>query len=100
MNLFLISADRPNGGWAFGNGPEFPGAIGELVLDGDVEPPRRPALKLRGDFSAGGKYVQAGIPLPETPIEAISFSIKDMGAATRSGRLRCCNQQQNGFLFT
>jgi len=86
-DLPLISPDKPLGGWAFGDGPEFPGAKGELVVDDAVEPARRPALRLRGDFRGGGNYVQAGIGLPEKDIEALSLRIKAPGAEQVTLRL-------------
>ena len=50
--LALIRAGQPAGGWEFGNGPEFPGAVGTLALDDGVEPQRRPALVPRGQVRA------------------------------------------------
>jgi len=86
-DLALILADKPGGGWAFDNGQEFAGAKGDLTLDDTVPPARRPALRLRGDFSGGGKYVQAGTALPAKPIDALSFWIKAPGAEMGTLRL-------------
>ncbi len=51
--------------WEFGNGPEFPGARGDLSIGNDplAEGANR-CLALRFDFSGGGHYVQASVPLP------------------------------------
>ena len=76
----LVTEEKPSGGWGFGNGQEFPGAKGQLALDDGVEPGRRPALRLAGDFTGGGNYVQAGIKLPARPVDALSFWIKAPGA--------------------
>ena len=86
-DVLLISADKPSGGWAFDNGQEFPGAKGDLALDDAAEARRRPALRLRGDFTGGGNYVQAGFTLPDKDIEAISFWIKAPGAEQITMRL-------------
>ncbi|MBI1370374.1 MAG: cellulase family glycosylhydrolase [Planctomycetes bacterium] len=67
----LIDADKPMGGWKFYDAPEFPGAKGTLALDEPFE--GRPVLKLAGDFSAGGQYVQASIVPPNVPVDTITF---------------------------
>lgn len=50
--------------WAFSNGPEFPGAAGAF----EVGPRGAHSGKMGGtlsfDFTGGGRYVQASIPLP------------------------------------
>lgn len=47
----LTGAALPQGGWTFGNGPEFPGAAGELALDAAGGRQGAPALVLQGDFA-------------------------------------------------
>lgn len=62
--------------WSFNNGSEFPGATGSLTL----EPGARneaPALKLVGDFTGGGGYVQAGRNLPDSDIRELSMRVKN-----------------------
>ncbi|MFP4058248.1 MAG: hypothetical protein ACLF0G_15380 [Candidatus Brocadiia bacterium] len=68
----LIDPGKPAGGWTFGNGPEFPGARGELRL-AEERFRGKPVLSLHGDFTKGGNYVQAWIALPKGPVEALSF---------------------------
>ncbi|MEQ8785431.1 MAG: hypothetical protein RIC55_04000 [Pirellulaceae bacterium] len=70
----LINAREAGGGWNFGNGPEFPGAKGKLEIDAQLYRDQ-PVLRLEGDFTAGGNYVQAATPLPETPVDTVSFWI-------------------------
>ena len=70
--LSLIDATKPMGGWSFGNGPEFPGAKGELKLADEMYRDK-PTLALSGDFTGGGNYVQAAIDLPEVPLEVLAF---------------------------
>ncbi len=68
----LINSQQPLKAWSFGNGAEFPGAKGELAVASDTFQDQ-PALRLHGNFSQGGNYVQAQIHLPETPVETLSF---------------------------
>ncbi len=69
----LIDAKEPRGGWTFDNGKEFPGATGRLEL---VAGDGKPTLKLHGDFSGGGAYVQAAKRLPGVAVDAVNFEIK------------------------
>ncbi len=69
----LIDASKPLGGWTFDNGKEFPGAVGKLEL---IKQDGQPTLRLHGDFSDGGMYVQAAKSLPQVPVEAVDFEIK------------------------
>lgn len=50
--------------WVFSNGPEFPGAAGDLVWNESAGAHGTGCLELRYDFSGGGNYVQASFPLP------------------------------------
>jgi len=70
--ITLIDSTKPQGGWTFDNGREFPGAVGKLVLASED---KQPTLQLHGDFSAGGMYVQAAKSLPESPIDTVAFDI-------------------------
>jgi hypothetical protein len=72
----LIDPDKPLDGWRFDNGPEFPGAKGGMAVDGDVEAQHRPALRLDGDFTGGGNYVQTGRDLPTVDVETLTFWLK------------------------
>ncbi|MCC9600301.1 hypothetical protein LOC67_06985 [Stieleria sp. JC731] len=71
--IALINADEPMGGWTFDNGKEFPGAVGRLEL---INEDQQPTLKLHGDFSGGGNYVQAAKSLPNISIDSVDFEIK------------------------
>lgn len=72
----LIDKNNVKKNWTFGNGPEFPGAKGGLEVDNSVAPQRRPALRLDGNFTGGGNYVQTGLKFPAKDIESLSFWIK------------------------
>ena len=69
----LIDASKPQGGWTFDNGKEFPGAVGKLELVTEAD---QPTLRLHGDFSNGGAYVQAAKKLPEISVDMVDFEIK------------------------
>ncbi|QDU96200.1 hypothetical protein [Lignipirellula cremea] len=58
--------------WSFDHGAEFPGAKGGLTLS-DETYHDQPVLRLHGDFTGGGQYVQAMTSLPDTPIDTLSF---------------------------
>lgn len=72
----LIERETPTSGWRFDNGQEFPGARGGLFSDDTVEAQYRPAIRLDGDFTGGGNYVQVGRSLPKTALDSLSFWIK------------------------
>ncbi len=70
--IALIDAELDRGGWKFDNGREFPGARGGLEIAAERFRDQ-PVLALHGDFTQGGNYVQAAIPLPDVPVERLSF---------------------------
>lgn len=74
--ISLIEKDSPTSGWRFDNGQEFPGAKGGIFADNTVEAQYRPAIRLDGDFTGGGNYVQVGRDLPVADLEALSLWIK------------------------
>ena len=74
--VVLAVPDQPRAGWVFGNGQEFPGATGDLAVDADAKVQGQPALRLTGDFSAGGQYVQAKFDLPEGDLERLTLWLK------------------------
>ncbi len=92
--ISLIDGNKAQGGWEFGNGPEFPGARGKLELAAESYRDK-PVLSLLGDFSQGGNYVQAAIRLPETPIDTLSFwvqvptGVKHLGIRLVDGSQQC-----------
>ena len=61
-------------GWSFDNGREFPGATGGLTVEA-VDGAK--VLRLTGDFTRGGGYVQAGRRLQDVPIASLSLRLKD-----------------------
>ncbi|MEZ6123030.1 MAG: hypothetical protein R3C49_07630 [Planctomycetaceae bacterium] len=69
----LIDSQKPMGGWTFDNGQEFPGAVGKLELLNDDD---QPTLKLHGDFSGGGNYVQAARLLEPVSMDSVGFDIR------------------------
>ncbi|MEX0774546.1 MAG: sugar-binding protein [Phycisphaeraceae bacterium] len=83
----LIEPDRENGGWELGNGPEFPGAKGGLSLDPTVKHDQAVSVKLQGDFSGGGNYVQAGRTVPDVTPSVLSFWLRYPGAEQLTVRL-------------
>ncbi len=71
----LIDGNRDTGGGDFANGPEFPGASGKLEVTAKHFRDK-PVLSLHGDFTMGGKYVQASIALPDSGVDTLSFWVK------------------------
>jgi len=62
--------------WEFGNGPEFPGATGSLSLDSKVTRGENDSLKMVGDFTGGGGYVQAGREIDNIDIRELSLWLR------------------------
>lgn len=85
----LLDADDPKKGWTFNNGGEFPGARGSLTVDPQAGPDGKPVLKLLGDFTGGGIYVQCGRQLPEGGIDvrSLSFKLRNLGSDRLTLRL-------------
>lgn len=83
----LLDSAEPTFGWTFDNGQEFPGATGSLTVDDAVTHDGRPSLKLQGDFSGGGQYVQLGRRLPDVDIDEISLWLKYPNARTLTTRV-------------
>lgn len=74
--ISIIDRETPLSGWRFDNGQEFPGATGGMTADNAVEAQYRPAIRLDGDFTGGGNYVQVGRDLPVADVESLSIWIK------------------------
>lgn len=70
----LSDPEAPTLGWSFDNGREFPGAAGGLTVE-TVDGAK--VLRLTGDFTKGGGYVQAGRRLADVPIASLSLRLKD-----------------------
>ncbi|MBM4017511.1 MAG: hypothetical protein FJ288_04140 [Planctomycetes bacterium] len=81
-SVSLIDPGKAAGGWTFGNGPEFPGAQGELRLAAESFR-GKPVLSLHGDFTQGGNYVQAWVALPKTRAKALSFWVNSPAGSAR-----------------
>lgn len=76
----LVELKDPVKGWTFDNGREFPGASGGLSVDREVRRGGRDSLRLVGDFTKGGNYVQMGRKIDAVDIRELSFWIKSPGA--------------------
>ncbi len=79
----LIGADVVIGGfegtsegWAFTNGPEFPGATGSFQRNGEFVMGGTLAGVLSGDFTAGGNYVQISRPVPNLALRKLTFWVR------------------------
>jgi hypothetical protein len=69
----LIDAAKPAEGWTFNNGQEFPGATGKLeAMEG--------GLRLTGDFTGGGGYVQAQRSIADIDVRVLSFDVRAEGS--------------------
>ncbi|HOK55948.1 MAG TPA: sugar-binding protein [bacterium] len=72
----LFEKDKELYGWKIGLGLEFKGAKGQLIIDDNVKYNGKPSLKLTGDFTEGGKYVEVSKNLDNLDIESFSFYVK------------------------
>ncbi|MFT5105255.1 MAG: hypothetical protein ACI9UA_000874 [Pseudoalteromonas tetraodonis] len=75
----LIKAKDSEKVWSFNNGAEFPGATGSLESIPDAGKNGTASLKLVGDFTGGGGYVQAGRNIPDVDIRELSMWVKCPG---------------------
>lgn len=78
--VVLLDPAKPNLGWWFNDGREFPGAKGGVEKDADVQHGGAPTLKLTGDFTQGGIYVSADGRIPDIDVRELSFWIKNLEA--------------------
>jgi hypothetical protein len=78
--ISLMSPKDVGAGWTFNNGAEFPGATGGLTVDAEVRRDGRDSLKLVGDFTKGGKYVQAGRKIDKVDIRELSMWVRSPDA--------------------
>jgi hypothetical protein len=76
----LAGPAAENFGWTFDNGREFPGATGKLSVDAAAKHNGKDSLRLDGDFTKGGNYVQAAGPLPDKDIGELSFWLRAPGS--------------------
>lgn len=80
----------------FTRGDEFPGAEGsaEVVAEGETS-----FLKIDYDFSGGGQYVSAGLPVAPPPGRYTSLSFVVKGDSERLLGLRLIDQSGECFQF-
>lgn len=83
--------------WKFNNGQEFPGATGSLTVDQDVRRENRPSLKLVGDFTKGGMYVQAGRKVDRVDVREIAAWVRNPGSDRFTLRLTDGSGQAHQF---
>lgn len=88
QSVSLTPSSEPNFGWTYDNGREFGGgAAGKLAVDPDAKQNGQDSLRLDGDFSKAGKYVQAACKLPEEDIRELSFFLRYPGRETLTLRV-------------
>ena len=87
QEIQLMTAGSQNLGWNFDNGQEFPGATGTLALDPDHKREDHDALKLTGDFTGGGQYVQATVPVPGVVIDKLTIWYRSPSSGMMTLRL-------------
>jgi hypothetical protein len=86
--VHLLEDAQPSKGWSFNNGQEFGGgAKGGLEIDTAASRDGKPSLKLSGDFTKAGLYVQAGKQFPKTPISGVSMWVRNPGSDRFTMRL-------------
>lgn len=86
--LPLIPPGDLSSGWSFNNGQEFGGgAKGGLAPDTSVTREGKPSLRLNGDFSKAGMYVEAGKKFSGTDLAGVSMWVKNPGADRFTMRL-------------
>lgn len=83
----LLDQGAPGLGWVFDNGQEFAGATGQLtVVDGEPKAGES-VLRLSGNFSAGGSYVQMLRDLSFGEVSKIVLKVRPENTATLVVRL-------------
>ena len=73
----LFSPKDKSFGWDFDNGREFPGATGGLSVDREAKHEGKESLKLEGNFTKGGNYVQMGRHIPDLDISSLVLWVRD-----------------------
>lgn len=83
----LLDQGAPGLGWVFDNGQEFAGATGQLtVMDGEPKKGES-VLRLAGNFSEGGSYVQMLRDLSVGEVSKIVLKVRPENSATLVVRL-------------
>lgn len=75
--LPLISPTDATAGWKFNHGQEFPGATGGLTVDAEAKHEGRATLKLAGDFTRGGLYVEMGRKIDRVEIRELTMWLRN-----------------------
>ncbi|HLQ45885.1 MAG TPA: hypothetical protein VK137_14195, partial [Planctomycetaceae bacterium] len=95
----LLNPKDASDGWAFNNGAEFPGATGTLTVDADAKHEGRGSLKLVGDFSKGGGYVQAGRKIDNVDIRELSLWVRNPDAERFTLRINDASGQTHQIVI-
>lgn len=96
----LVGVKDPTAGWKFDNGREFPGATGSLTADPDVKHNGRPSLRLVGDFTKGGGYVQAGRAIDKIDVRELTLWVRNPDADRFTLRLTDASGQTHQLVLT
>jgi len=76
VGVSLLNENQPGLGWVFENGQEFAGATGQLTEVPGKSDSDPAGLRLAGDFSGGGSYVQMLRELPVRDVEKIVLKVR------------------------
>lgn len=85
-NVFLLKDADSAEMWTSYNGQEFPGATVKIGVDEQAKHNNSPSLRIDGDFTKGGNYVEASVPI-DADIGTLSFWIKYPGREQLTIRL-------------
>jgi len=72
----LMKPDQDDMGFRLNLGQEFPGAKATVTKDESTKHNGQPSLKLAADFTGGGRYVDASVPV-DMDIRQLSFWVKN-----------------------
>jgi len=95
----LMTPDNPTLGWKSDNGAEFPGAKVNLAIDPGAKREGRETLKLTGDFTNGGNYVQMSRNIEAVDIRELSMWLKSPDMGTINVRLVDSSGQCHQIVF-
>ena len=93
-----ISLMAPEKAWSFNHGGEFPGATGKLTIT-QASSKEGAVLGLVGDFTRGGKYVQAGRKIDNVEVRELSMWVRNPDAATLTVRLNDASGQTHQIVL-
>ena len=95
----MVSLMAPKEAWSFDNGSEFPGATGGLTVDAQAKREGGDSLKLVGDFTKGGNYVQAGRKIDNVDIRELSLWVRNPDADRFTVRLNDASGQTHQIVL-